>query len=1285
MPELNQNVGLVGRDGVVELIELLVDRDSGRPLPVVVAYGPGGGGKTALITHLERRYNANTPLAMVELTQDASKTPQDVLDAVYFRLRRDSHPQMGKLNFPRYEAARIIRACAAETVDSGDAHTRIRRRLSEQLKVSRVAEVAHAGTEANGGVAGVVSKLTQPLTRWMMRAAVVAPQWMRWLLAGPKYAAAFRWYEKYAHYYLPGLARGVHVDNVGEHIHGLMNDSPRSASARDQLNAFMVAALLADIRSEYRFQWARRTNCLVLLDNADLLAPDEAELWAVSGGRQKSPRGKDLLDLIATELKRYPATPLLVVATKQAAPAADGFTRTDYRLEDGRFSDPRAQAQERYKRWKSRVDSDTGRTATCLPLRLDPLTLDETRQLLRELSELDEQTMRTEVRVREIFVASRGHPLAIQLLSKRLSRRSEKNFNEPAVRPIFDELARPDVEDADRDETLRGYVLMRFLQRFRTEPLPVDLSSTVDGMDAGRAVRWETTELLARLAAPMRLDEQAVNVLASDRDPESLHRVKDYLNILSFVDTGEDGSWEIHPLLRDLLIHELLTRSEDAPFSYGDVHRRLAEDYDTRWQPDPLAMSYHLLALGEVEEVAKHFADRAKRAGASDTWREELERVCRAPDVVRPVNRAPWSAALTRLRRGDPRSQQFEQLIEALRCLWSCTSDRSWDSSMDGLDVAFAQADKLTSIEIGTWRSRYRQVADRVSTDVPRLRPTVAAGERYPYPRVWWPRNGIRRLAGAGVVLALAAYCVTYVAHTYIHCDREGLLSPGAVTWLWDDSETLNNEGGQCIGLSDSGGTFFGRPLRGSDETQGASETEIAGLTGLIHQQNAEVERKHASEGTAYVTVVVPTILSTTEPEPKNGLLVGVNELRGAYMAQQVWNSPQLPHPFLLRLVPANAGGDYASAKEVATKIRAKAKQDDTVIGVTGLAQTRQSVVDAAAVLGDTTQGREWAVPMVSSQASGNRLAELRYFFQIVLPNRLQAKAGVDFLAGRPDIAKTKPYVLYDSGDRYSMELAGDYFQATGDRLKTKRVPPPVMLDAHRDPATMTDFAQRMCTESHQTGRKPLVIYTGRANEVAPMLDSLGNTECVQDVTILGSDDIAHLDTSSSPSSYLQRSGLSDDQFFFTGYGIPRTEDLDKSGESYQVKNRARQFLEGYRKLQSEATEGQPFWTNPNSHILNAYDAVTLLLEAASRAEAAHPGNHDRESVYHALLGTAGTDAYHGVSGTVDYGGVPRAGDSYAGASPTSRIVPVYRITGIGGGIGGKPEIQFEQAEPIAP
>ncbi|RDI17432.1 ATP-binding protein [Lentzea flaviverrucosa] len=61
---LEPEIGLVGRDDIAALVESLEERRAKHPLPVIVAFGPGGSGKASLLDHVRRRYR-DAPTAKV--------------------------------------------------------------------------------------------------------------------------------------------------------------------------------------------------------------------------------------------------------------------------------------------------------------------------------------------------------------------------------------------------------------------------------------------------------------------------------------------------------------------------------------------------------------------------------------------------------------------------------------------------------------------------------------------------------------------------------------------------------------------------------------------------------------------------------------------------------------------------------------------------------------------------------------------------------------------------------------------------------------------------------------------------------------------------------------------------------------------------------------------------------------------------------------------------------------------------------------------------------------------
>lgn len=1279
MKDLDAEMPLVGRGVVVDLVEELIARDHRRPNPVVVVYGPGGSGKSAVIAHLERYFNENTLLARVKLEQDKSKRTEDVLDALAAGLCQDSHANSRKLTLPRYEVARIIRDCAAETATDPNAHKLIRRRLSERMSpLFSVGEAVRQGGEVGSGVGGFLGRLFRPVAQWMYSAAVVAPQPLRRLLVSPKFAEALRWYETPASWRPNGTPTGVGVDNVGAEFHRRMNEDPGGDGFREELHRIMVAALLADLRSQFRSRRSHKLNCLVLLDDADLLAPDDAQLWAVRGAPPARPRGTDLLDLLATEMREHPRTPLLTVATKQAAPATDGFGAEDLEIavpedETSGADRARAEAHQRYRVWRARPRDSTRRRREYLPVSLDGLTLENTHQLLDELSAIGEHTVREDIGVQEIFNATHGHPLAVHLVAKKLSRLNNSPAP-PSVRETFDRRAAPDV-DTDGREDVRTHMLTRFLQRFRSDA-PVGHPAAVgahadDSEDTSGAhepeIRRETTELLARLAAPMSLDEATVDLLTSDQDPDDRERIKEHLPNLSFVTTRADGTWTLHPLLRDLLVTELTDGPTAPGFSYVEIHRKLAEHYRRSGEHGrgastngtELARQYHLLALDDYQAVAGYFADRATRGDSDGRWLDDLYRISRAPTTGTPDARW-WSR-----RRGSSESGQGPvlSLVKRVSALRSGTGRRRWTKpALDNVDRS------LRDVAHGAARTREWPRAQLGSA--PPVAPNLRADQPYPYPRSLITARRLRKLVSTTLVVALVGYGLAFGAHAYQHCLR-GFRPLAPVRAVWDDTLMLDRSGdGQCLGLAVGVGDFSSKSVHRDGELE-ADAREIRELAELIHEENRRVRRRRRPE-LPHVTVVVSTILSTNQLEPRHGLSVGVNELRGAYLAQRSWNGfgdHAEPPPFYVRIVLANLGGQSEEAEQVDDKIRDLVRQDPTVLGVTGLGQTRPSVIEAVDSLGPDG-GSQGGIPMVASALSGGAFTGERYFFRVAVTNERQAKVGARYLAGLQHAEDRKPFILADSTDPYSKELAKHYdtelsghdaFAADPVRLEYRTAEPAL---SPRTRERLRTNMRDMCRASNRAGRDPLLVYTGRANELSNVLKALGSTSCFGRTLVFGGDDLAQIDMSSS--SYLLDRGVENGQLRFTSFGVPQDEWREVS-TSAQVGRAMSDYFRLYERAR-ETTDPSVFRGASNGHIVAAYDALGLLLAAGRAGGVGTGGVVDREAVNQALLGMT----YPGATGVIQF---PQRAPDGAFGDPVRKLVTIHSVVGMRSARNPEPEL----------
>ncbi|MBP2472764.1 ABC-type branched-subunit amino acid transport system substrate-binding protein [Crossiella equi] len=1241
---LEPDLGLVGRDGTAALLASLLDRKARRPLPVVVAYGPGGSGKTTLLDHLERRCRPAVPVARVDLDETGSKSCRDVLDAVFGQLRRYSNVHFGRMRLPRYELLRLVQSTVAAP-DDEDPHRRARALLARRLTgLPRIADVVGAVAET-APAPSWLTRLVQPFLRWLITLAVVAPPRIRWLLAPSRFSATWRWYERVAGESLLEMPKGVKVDAVVAQIWHLV-DADRQAMDR-----LLVAAFLADLEGAYKGvrRRRRRVNCVLLLDGADLLSPYEVNLFP-PGHLAPEPPASDLLELLADARLRGPDTPLLVVATKQSTPGEDPFPPEHADLA------PADAAHARYHAWKQRFEQarEAGGpgSAAVLPVRLRPFTLEQTRQFLHEWNLCREGTVQSEALVAELHEVTKGHPLAVRLATQVVDRLFRRDRVIPAVRSVFTQRVPREESGAEPDEKVGDYLLVRFLQRFRGSDVPE---------------RAQTRRLLTRLAAPRRLDLATIQRLVPDRDAEDLWG---RLTTYSFTDRSPGGRWiTLHPLLRDLLNAQLLAHGAGAAHSYEQVHRELRNHYTMLGrQEDRL---YHALALGDTHVVASHLSSRLTRGDSR--WVADLEVIATAPGW-RPNRQL-------RARLNWPRVRKVEELLMAVWKLRSVTSvARRTAELYDDVLRAYRALDASGQPAVAERLARYRTMVhlaedNSIAEPGPALPRYSSAQDRHPYPMVWPPPHTLRRTAVAATLLLLVGYGGVYVRHQVVHCDRDGVFAVGRVLdSVFDPSLVLAKSGqGECYGVTDGVGNF----MHDTEEIL-PDDVEVAELSRLIAEQNEQVVREAARPATddrrrPYATVVVASMLSSANEVPRRDLSAGVNELRGAYLAQRAWNrfnTSSIKPPFLLRLVLANFGGNSEFAQQTAERVQALVAADPTVVAVSGMGQTRDSTIRAAEILG--AQVGPWqGIPMVASAPTGNAFSGKDYFFRVSPPNQRQAEAAIAFAATDPNLGNRQPFLLHDPTDRYSADLKDNYLKSLLGLRSGLAEPVELTYEAQKSTTAnlLASRVQEMCARAARTNRRPLLVYSGRANEMPTLLEKLAESDCRADTAVLGADDLSQLETAGysdlmgNEQQRPRRVSYVDGRLYFTTLGP--TEEGWRRITGGHPPAEAEQFFSQHTDAQNEQPEPRrAFRSGPNGHVMLAYDAVNLLLNAVDRART-DTTLPDRAKLYAALRATTGPNTFRGVTGTVDFGTIdPEL--LRRGADPRNKQVVVQQVVADG-------------------
>ncbi|WP_439664429.1 hypothetical protein ACSHWB_25125 [Lentzea sp. HUAS TT2] len=1163
---LEPEIGLVGRDDITALVESLVERRAKHPLPVIVAFGPGGSGKTSLLDHVRRRYR-DAPTAKVDLDKAGSRSCKDILDVAAEQLRSYRHTEFGRMRLPRYDLARLALHPEVFAGHSDDPHHRARELAAKQMTrlvaVADAAEVVEMLPPAQG-----LGKVLRPLLLWLIGLAVVAPRPLRWLLGGPRVASALRWFENYVGQELKSGQRSK-FDAALVHTWGLYRTGDTL-----EIDRLLVAAFLADITAAYRFRRYRRMNSLLLLDGADLL--DGIDSYLPPKRPRPAARATDFLSLLAERRVKEPHVPLLVIATKQSAPALSG-------------------------------------SAVFKPVRLEPFTLAQTRQFLAEWNRTRNSTVESEALVEELQEVTHGHPLAVRLAIQLVQFVFARDQVLPSVRSVFDERLPVDETTTFQDATVGDYLLLRFFQRIPgTEEMPE---------------REAAREIFARLAAPRVLDRHVIRALLPPT--WSAENMRALLAQLSFV--SQDGdNFVLHPLLRDLLARRLREVPAEQSFSHANVHRLLKDRYDSLGQREDAL--YHALALGQVHLVAHRLRPHVDER--SDRWIAELAAIAEAPmppGEGEPEHVEESRTWWERLRTGTTRNlhRRYDSVVrpetglleDAVIATWELRSRSRTDRpTVEMYDRVLRAHQELHGAEehLSAYRTTKRALEHNTPASPPASLPRPSTVGGFPYPRRWPGRNSVRRVAVYLIAMLLVLYGAAFYVQSSIGCVRYGVLEPAElVADLTGKSPRLSKmDGVQCIGLSEKAGRFaYGDPA-----TQNNDDAEVEELAKLIAEEN---DRATKVKDRSVVTIVVATMLSSSE-RVKRDLSAGVNELRGAYLAQRDWNQLDgLGRNPLVRLVLANFGGESAHAEFVARQIREYADRNPSVIAVTGLGQSRETTQSALAVLGPSKE-RPTGIPMVGSSLSSTNFSQKPYFFRVAPANDRQAQVAARIIE-RTEALRGRPLHLVRSpGDEYSSDLADEF----EDVLKPER------HDYDETANAVTTQLGQVVTDICRKSPNPLILYTGRTAEVGGLLTELSHSNCT-DPVVFGGDDLTQLETTNFTDLEDIKRFAGGRLYFTTFAWTPGSEPIPQPTQ---------QFFTTYEAAQKKHAR-RAFLSGPNGHVLLAYDAVSVVARQTSVGAS-------REMLYDKLRTLRD---FPGASGRLTFDQTGSSGTS--GADPADKLV----------------------------
>ncbi|WP_310726031.1 hypothetical protein [Streptomyces sp. N2A] len=488
-----------------------------------------------------------------------------------------------------------------------------------------------------------------------------------------------------------------------------------------------------------------------------------------------------------------------------------------------------------------------------------------------------------------------------------------------------------------------------------------------------------------------------------------------------------------------------------------------------------------------------------------------------------------------------------------------------------------------------------------------RLEVAQDARLRIPEPPLW-ARRTVSVVAVCAVTVALlgAAGLVLGAESRYrqAHC---GLGRFDA------DADTLRTaETGECIGVARHGFTFH------------SPDPSLDRTLQRIYDQNALAEQAHAaSPERPFVTLVHLSALLSVSGKLTGQLAYGREALQGAASAQsRQLRSSGATEP-ILRIFPANAGSGMRFGTQVVEILDRLKQQDPSLVGVTGLDQSREATNRTIRKL--TAVG----LPMVATTLSADSLVrQSPMYFQVSPQNAREAEVAAAYAdhvvrtgAGKP-ARRVRIIASADPSDTYSRTLSDDVerrFRAREFAVERTAFtpPPPPGREPSSDAPGPGTVGQRSCSYPG------VVFFAGRSEDFESLLGGINESCNSAPPVLIGGDDVARLAADADRRGHYP--GIPYDFLDFT----LGSAHCDGTSELYAELSRL--FPEECAKVPNSSLDG---------HAALGFDAVKLYVNAVKqlREEAAQMPLTP-PAVWHAISGVHGDEALDGASGIISFGG----------------------------------------------
>ncbi|AOS62808.1 hypothetical protein [Actinoalloteichus hymeniacidonis] len=505
------------------------------------------------------------------------------------------------------------------------------------------------------------------------------------------------------------------------------------------------------------------------------------------------------------------------------------------------------------------------------------------------------------------------------------------------------------------------------------------------------------------------------------------------------------------------------------------------------------------------------------------------------------------------------------------------------------------------------------------STDPQRDSMPPLSGKRLTLPSPpWWARRRYTRtiavLLAAGLVSA-GVLLTRDTVETWRVC---GVL-PGT-----RDASTLEVHGGECVGVSTGSHIFL----------QNDSPV-IAQIEETIKDTNREMEQKRGG-GRDFATVVYLVALDTTRSGEERDDLDSTHEgLMGIAARQhELINDESSP---LIRVLVANAGEGMEYGVQVARMIGKLAAEDESLVGVAGLNDSRQATVDTIKELNG------FELPMVAATLSAAEMPAASPLYRQVSPdNRREAEVAFEFATQQEIGGGSNLRIISSADDRnfYTVDLARQVATRFKDHFAIEGwifgdddddgAPDPAYRYANA--AHARDLGESSCGER-------LVFFAGGHDAFPNFLRGI-KANCGDAMpVILGGDDISR----HAANSQLRREIAV--PFYYLTFAVGQ-ESCDAEDSNEPSRSMGRLF--------SEICGSEDYDPALDGHAALAYDALDAFVIAVREIDTAS-GVPISPGMAHHQLGQIRGNAFNGTTGTIDFNG---------GQVPIDKQVAVMHTSG---------------------